>query len=425
MAPKCNSCDANPSTENELNASCFCQTLDRKRLLSSVQKQLGVAATSVVESPAWRQYFSDVPLFLARPVLDEMTRVVAALEQAVELPGFRERTRQGPASGSLHGTGPAGAFMGYDFHLTTAGPRLIEINTNAGGAFLNASLARAQQSCCGAMIDFDLVSDFDKAVANMFASEWAAQRGSGQPRTIAIVDDTPEQQYLYPEFLLAKQLLKQHRYETYIADPRELVHGKHGLTYRDTSIDVVYNRLVDFDLAVPGHEPLLAAWQMGSAVITPNPAIHALHADKRNLVALSDVSLLQAWGLPAEMTRLLEQTVPRTELVAPDNAEELWRARKNLFFKPVAGHGSKGVYRGSKLTRSTFDKILDGEYVAQTFVPPSERLIAVDGQPLPMKVDVRLYTYRGEILLTAARLYQGQATNFRTPGGGFAPLFIV
>ena len=30
--------------------------------------------------------------------------------------------------------------------------------------------------------------------------------------------------------------------------------------------------------------------------------------------------------------------------------------------------------------------------------------------------------YRGEALLYAARMYQGQTTNFRTPGGGFAPV---
>lgn len=41
--------------------------------------------------------------------------------------------------------------MGYDFHLGEDGPRLIEVNTNAGGAFLNALLARAQRACCAVM----------------------------------------------------------------------------------------------------------------------------------------------------------------------------------------------------------------------------------------------------------------------------------
>jgi hypothetical protein len=33
--------------------------------------------------------------------------------------------------------------------------------------------------------------------------------------------------------------------------------------------------------------------------------------------------------------------------------------------------------------------------------------------------------YDGEVLLTAARLYRGQATNFRMPGSGFAPVIVI
>jgi len=36
-----------------------------------------------------------------------------------------------------------------------------------------------------------------------------------------------------------------------------------------------------------------------------------------------------------------------------------------------------------------------------------------------------VYTFDGTILLSAARLYQGQTTNMRTPGGGFAPVLEV
>jgi len=49
----------------------------------------------------------------------------------------------------------------------------------------------------------------------------------------------------------------------------------------------------------------------------------------------------------------------------------------------------------------------------------------VDGEVQSLKLDVRLYTYKGSPLLYAARVYQGQTTNFRTPGGGFAPIFII
>jgi hypothetical protein len=40
-----------------------------------------------------------------------------------------------------------------------------------------------------------------------------------------------------------------------------------------------------------------------------------------------------------------------------------------------------------------------------------------------LKFDLRDYTYDGQVQWVAARLYQGQTTNFRTPGGGVAPVY--
>ena len=100
-------------------------------------------------------------------------------------------------------------------------------------------------------------------------------------------------------------------------------------------------------------------------------------------------------------------------------------SHESLFFKPTGGHGGKAVYRGDKVTRGVWAKILEGGYVAQTLVRPSERMIKVDDAPQTRKLDVRLYTYDGRVLLAAARLNQGQTTNFQTPGGGFAPVFVI
>lgn len=52
-------------------------------------------------------------------------------------------------------------------------------------------------------------------------------------------------------------------------------------------------------------------------------------------------------------------------------------------------------------------------------------MIRIDDALQARKMDVRLYTYDSHVLLVAARLYQGQTTNFRTPGGGFAPVFVI
>ena len=208
-------------------------------------------------------------------------------------------------------------------------------------------------------------------------------------------------------------------------DPSELEYVDGALIAQGKHIDMVYNRLVDFALDAPAHEALRRAYVDGAVVVTPNPRAHALMADKRNLILLSDPSTLRDWGLSEVEARYLESSVPKTRLVTASDAAELWGSRRELFFKPVAGHGSKGVYRGDKLTRRVFDNILQGDYIAQKFVPAGERAMRVDGTVTTRKVDIRLYTYGGKVLLTAARVYQGQTTNFRTPGGGFAPVFQV
>lgn len=408
-----------------LNLHCFCMTLDRAALERSLRAQLDGADCAL--GPEHRNLFSDTPVFAPRADVEAMQQIVLAIDAAARSPGYRETVLSWAPAIARFAPGPIGAFMGYDFHLGEQGPRLIEVNTNAGGAFVNAQLARAQRICCEeaarALRTAEELDRFEAAVVRMFESEWRRQRGAGRPACVAIVDDRPEAQHMYPEFLLAQRLLQAHGIETLILDPGELdlAHGE--LLARGRRIDLVYNRLVDFALAAPGHAALREAYLAGAAVVTPNPHVHALLADKRNLTVLSDGAKLREFGLSEGEVQLLEAAVPRAVPVTAENADALWQARRELFFKPAAGHGSKGVYRGSKLTRGVFAEIVRGGYVAQRYVPPSERLIEVDGAPLALKVDVRLYTYEGRTLLTAARIYRGQATNLRTPGGGFAPLF--
>jgi hypothetical protein len=111
--------------------------------------------------------------------------------------------------------------------------------------------------------------------------------------------------------------------------------------------------------------------------------------------------------------------------VTPERADALWAERRKLFFKPAAGYGSKAAYRGDKLTRRVWQEILRGDYVAQALVAPSERRLEVDSAETDLKLDIRAYVYDGAIQLLAARLYEGQTTNFRTPGGGFAPVLFL
>jgi len=190
-------------------------------------------------------------------------------------------------------------------------------------------------------------------------------------------------------------------------------------------VDLVYNRLTDFALAEPASAALREAWLGGTAVITPHPRAHALYADKRNLVLLSDPEALRRLGADEATIAMIQAGVPHTEAVSAARADDFWARRRGLFFKPASGFGSRGAYRGDKLTRRVFDEILAGDYIAQAFVPPSERRVAVEGAPVDLKMDLRNYVYQGEVQLVTARLYRGQTTNFRTPGGGFAPVLAL
>lgn len=409
-----------------LNSGCSCVTLDRDQLYRALERELGDAELTASLARTHPSLFSNVALFLPANDLAEMQEIARAIEVVAALPAYREAALAHAPEIAGFDPGPVGALMGYDFHRSPAGPKLIEVNTNAGGAFLNALLARAQRTCCTAMraaLIPPVERDFESAIIEMFRSEWTRQRGQDGLRRIAIVDDAPASQYLYPELRVAEQMLRRHGIEAVIADPAELVYEGGRLHVRGEVVDLVYNRLVDFALAEPGHAALRAAYCDGAVVVTPNPRVHALLADKRNLTLLSDGERLRGWGVREGLIATLLDGVPRTVLVTAENADELWAGRKALFFKPARGYGSKAAYRGDKLTRGVWADIVQGEYVAQSFAPPSERLVETDGELVPLKTDIRLYTYAGETLLVAVRLYQGQTTNFRTPGGGFAPLF--
>ena len=424
----CGNASDGPRSPGTLNADCFCITLDRDALLQTIEHDIGDPEVTRLIADSRPHLFSNVSVFVSNADLACMNDTVNAIERAVELQGYQKAVLSWAPEIAGVDHGPAGVLMGYDFHVAADGPKLIEVNTNAGGAFLNALLVPAQRACCPEPERTLMISKahiFDAAIMDMFRAEWERQRGSGAPDCIAIVDDAPADQYLYPEMVLAKRLLQRNGIDALIGDPKELSFRNNCLYRGNDPIGLVYNRLVDFALDQPGHGALKQAYVEGAVVVTPNPRAHALFADKRNLTLLSDSALLRSMGLEEAHINALRDSVPHAVRVGPENAERLWRERKQFFFKPATGYGSKGSYRGDKLTKGAWEGILKADYIAQAFASPGQRAVKVDGATTALKADIRIYTYAGQMLLAAARLYQGQTTNFRTPGGGFAPVFGV
>jgi hypothetical protein len=421
--------DAPLDLADALNQGCFCRTLDTQRLRGQLESDPSLLGMAQSISQTRPHLFSSTVVFLSPTMVDAITATVGAIERVMALPAWQTQALATAAPIAQVDHGPVGVFMGYDFHMGPDGPQLIEINTNAGGALLNVALARAQTACCQAMdLAMNGYRDLRTLEADflaMFQSEWKLQRGSAPLRTIAIVDDDPHNQYLAPEFELFRQLFTQHGLQAVIADAAQLQWRDGSLWHGSTAIDLVYNRATDFDLSEPAHAALAQAYTTGGVVLTPNPRIHALCADKRHLVTLGHLPTLQALGVSEVDQHILQNSIPACEAVTPINAAALWERRRHLFFKPLAGFGARAVYRGDKLTRKVWELILAGDYIAQALVPPSQRAMEIDAAQTTLKFDIRAYTYAGRLQLLAARTYSGQTTNFRTEGGGFAPVLLV
>ena len=414
-----------------LNQACQCIWVDRTKLRDQLRANLGDAA-SLLESQAG--LVSGSVVFLAPGEAAAMDRTVRLISLALNSDPYQQKIARNAPEVARRRQSSAGGILGFDFHLGGPAPQLIEINTNPGGLLVSLELARAATAGCDCLAEPLSVlaaagveiSRLGQRIADAFRAEWTSVRGEVPLRTIAIVDDEPQSQYLYPEFLLYQRLLERAGWRVVIADASSLELKDEAVFFADERIDLVYNRVTDFYLADERHSVLRRAYEAGLAVITPHPAAHARWADKRLLAWLGDEALLQQAGLDADDRLHLRQTIPATEVVEPAAADDLWTRRKGLFFKPVDGFGSKAAYRGDKLTRTTFEHILAHHYVAQTIAPTSFRRIhSADGAEVDLRVDVRNYAMQGETWLRAARLYRGQTTNFRTVGGGFAPVLTL
>lgn len=375
--------------------------------------------------------FAQTILGLPVAELAVMRRAIGILFRTAHSRLYAERVDRDADAVARFASGAHGVFMGYDFHLTAEGPRLIEINTNAGGALLNglhtAALcepARLEWLCCNP----PPIEEIETRIVETFRSEFRAVRGQGaRLERVAIVDDRPSEQFLRREFELFVELFARHGIEARVADTQDLAgRADGGLELAGWPIDLVYLRDTDFQLASARTSVLRAAHLAGGVVVTPSPREHHLLADKRRLEIFSSPSQLEALGVDREDARFLAEVVPETRCLASMSFEDAWATRREWVFKPAASFGSKAVYRGDKISKKKLAEIhADASFLAQRHVAPGTTSVRTPDGDREMKFDVRAYAYRDEVLLLGARVYEGQVTNMRSPGGGFSAICVA
>lgn len=310
--------------------------------------------------------------------------------------------------------------MCYDFHLQGDMPRLIEVNTNAGGSLL----AYLSHNPFQPVRPESLSAKIKTRLLGTFATEMLQFSGGNKPRPerIVIIDEDPAQQYLYPEMLAFSELFRAWGVSSEVAAPEQLETSEEGVWLNGQPVDMIYNRHCDFYLESGVMTSLRKAYLAGKVCLTPNPHMYGLLADKRRMVLWTD-PVKRAHFLQSERdAEILDAIVPKSTLLAELDLKEAWSVRKQHVFKPVDSFGSRGVLLGGKISRKRFNELPLATTLVQELVPPS--LTEIPNSE-PMKTDLRLYAYRDQVLGVTARLYRGQVTNLRTAGGGFARVKVV
>ncbi|MDX8408442.1 MAG: hypothetical protein R8J84_00145 [Mariprofundales bacterium] len=294
--------------------------------------------------------------------------------------------------------------MGYDFHLTNDGPKLIEINNNAGGLYQHGQwLPQPKWSEWSGALTQRLVE--------MFPPSW---------RTIAIMDEDITRQFMYPEMQGYAHLLAQDGRRVLLLSPQDILADNHGLFHEDTRIDAIYNRHTDFYLESEPLRHIRTAFEANLVALNPHPRSYALIGDKSRLADLWQPTLLERC-LPANEVAAMRALVPPCKRMEGLDRAQLWHQRKQWVFKPAARHGGKGVVLGKSISRTRFDQIDATDTVLQQLTPPSK--VTIDG--IEFKADFRLYMHGETPIALAGRIWRGQVTNFRQAGSGWTAIHIT
>jgi len=345
-----------------------------------------------------------------------MIRLVRLLHKLSGNTAYRSHLESLLPASARFDPGHHAVMMGYDFHLTETGPKLIEVNTNAGGLWY--------ASLCDDPDAAEFSERLGSKLLKSFYDDYAHFRNApeSRPKTLVILDENPPEQPLYAEMQIFATLFKKAGIVAVLADPSEIATQEGGLYLNGKAVEMIYNRHCDFYLQTPEMGHIRAAYLKGHVCLSPNPHAYGLLADKRRMMLWCQPAIMQGFGLSEAELSLLAATVPETRLLAELTTDEAWGTRKQWVFKPETGYASRGVYVGDKLTKHKLAELVHDETLIQRRILPS-LTFGADGQAF--KTDYRLFVYGDRILGVAARIYQGQVTNLRTENGGFAKVRLI
>jgi len=349
---------------------------------------------------------SPLEVRLPKSILQEAQEFVRACYSLRENSSYQSFLNPEIQKRGLKDPGNKAICMSYDFHVDPQGHlKLIEINTNAAFLALGYEVYKMRELP-------PPVADFTMdELRGSIETEMKLQGKSASGMRATIIDEEPEKQRLFSEFLVYQSYFQKWGWSTAIADFRNLPPS-----------DFVYNRLTDFYFEQSGSQKLREQYLDRSVCFSPNPFEYFLLADKQRMIDWSSEDLWTELDDQARSFKAaIQKNLPLAKDMNPSRAEEIWAERKKFFFKPKRAFGAKQSYRGATVTRKAFEEAIHSDFIAQEFIPAPELKFQTSEGEQNFKYDLRFYAYQDRVQMAVARLYQGQVTNLKTLNGGFAP----
>lgn len=184
------------------------------------------------------------------------------------------------------------------------------------------------------------------------------------------------------EFKLFQKTYEEAGFNCIIADPRDLVYKDRCLMHKDYKIDMIYRRIVTFELIekysqIPDlieafmDDAVCVIGTIRSQVIHNKVFFEVLHQED-TLVRLTD-----------EQRKFVKAHIPYTASFGgnPKVFEEVSKNRDRYIMKPMDLNASQGVFAGRDLSQEEWErrllKVFDTDYLFQEYVLPYQRDYAV------------------------------------------------
>ncbi len=231
-------------------------------------------------------------------------------------------------------------------------------------------------------------------------------------------------------------------FPSFLIDPRELRYNGKNLTFKDTEIDLIYNRLVPRRLIGIENKihPFIDAYKEGKVCLVNN--FHSLIVgSKRLLWGLSSGRLDKF--LTEDEIDSVKKYIPWTTILKPGGIKlrgklinlipYLKNHKDNFVIKPERGQGGKGVSVGKETEQKEWINTINnclkkGKWLIQKFVAQPEEVFPEFTEKrlsfVKKKVNHNALVLNGEYVGCLTRISDSYISNI-SQGGGAVPTFVI